>query len=139
MATPWTEAEKLGLLFQIIEKAGTIPWSELTLPEGRTQKACSVMVDKEKQKVKKARLAKENGEEPEADATPKPKKRAGGKKDAEGDEEEDGSPKKKVKTPRKKKTAVKAGNDQVTDEKESGASEEGLRSPVKGEPVEEDF
>ncbi|KJX99066.1 hypothetical protein TI39_contig375g00008 [Zymoseptoria brevis] len=56
-ATGWTEAEKLGILFQVIEKAGPIPWAELTLPEGRTQKACQVMVDKEKKKVRDAKAA----------------------------------------------------------------------------------
>ncbi|SMY25758.1 unnamed protein product [Zymoseptoria tritici ST99CH_1A5] len=67
-ATGWTEAEKLGILFQVIEKAGAIPWSELTLPEGRTQKACQVMVDKEKKKVRDAKAAA--GEATPSGATP---------------------------------------------------------------------
>ena len=49
-------------MFQIIESfKQPIPWAELTLPEGRTLKAVQVMVDKEKQKVKKARLAAVDG------------------------------------------------------------------------------
>lgn len=51
----FTNTHQLGLLFQIIEKAGSIPWDDLVLPEGRTKKACVVMVDKEKAKVRKAR------------------------------------------------------------------------------------
>ena len=33
---------------------GGIPWDKMTLPEGRTKKACVVMIDKEKAKVRKA-------------------------------------------------------------------------------------
>lgn len=55
-------SHQVGFLFQIIEKGGPIPWDELTLPEGRTKKAVQVMVDKEKQKIKKAR-AQEAGTE----------------------------------------------------------------------------
>ena len=59
----------MGLVFQILERFGTIPWDEITLPEGRTKKACALMIDKEKTKVKKAREAA--GETLEA---PTPKK-----------------------------------------------------------------
>lgn len=52
-----THAIQVGLFLQIISRAGPIPWPELNLPEGRTMKACQVMVDKEKQKIKKAREA----------------------------------------------------------------------------------
>jgi hypothetical protein len=57
--TCWTltHAVQVGLFLQIITRAGPIPWPELNLPEGRTMKACQVMVDKEKQKIKKAREA----------------------------------------------------------------------------------
>ena len=87
-AKGWTDAEKVreitndaetrripahtvqvGLFLQIITKAGPIPWPELTLPDGRTMKACQVMVDKEKQKIKKAREAA--GEDVSDLATPK--------------------------------------------------------------------
>ncbi len=51
----------MGLFLQIIERSGPIPWDDLTLPEGRTKKACSVMVDREKQNVKKAREAAAGG------------------------------------------------------------------------------
>ena len=53
---------QLGVLFQIIEKSGPIPWDDLKLPDGRTKKAVQVMVDKEKQKLKKARDAENGGE-----------------------------------------------------------------------------
>jgi hypothetical protein len=56
-----------SLFLQIIAKAGPVPWPELTLPEGRTVKACQVMLDKEKQKIKKAREAA--GEDVNADVT----------------------------------------------------------------------
>jgi antitoxin component of RelBE/YafQ-DinJ toxin-antitoxin module len=52
-----THTVQVGLFLQIIARAGPIPWPELTLPDGRTVKACQVMVDKEKQKIKKAREA----------------------------------------------------------------------------------
>lgn len=58
---------QVGLLLQIISKTGAIPWPELTLPEGRTLKACQVMVDKEKQKIKRAREAA--GEDVDAETT----------------------------------------------------------------------
>ena len=35
----------MSVLFQIIEKAGTIPWDELTLPEGRDKKSVRNMLD----------------------------------------------------------------------------------------------
>jgi len=50
-------------IVQIIEKAGPIPWDALKLPEGRTKKAVQVMIDKEKQKVKRAREAEGNGDD----------------------------------------------------------------------------
>ncbi|KAK5115792.1 hypothetical protein LTR62_000881 [Meristemomyces frigidus] len=108
----WTDAEKLGLFFQIMEKSGTICWSELTLPEGRTMKACQVMVDKEKARVKAARLTKRNGEEPAAaeGTMVTPKKRS--KKDEVGEEE--GSPPKKPRKARMKK--VKAEEEEEEEE-----------------------
>lgn len=68
----------MGLMFQMIEKAGPIPWSTMDLPEGRTIKACSVMFDKEKAKYRAAKAATgENGEEagPATPATGKGKVR----------------------------------------------------------------
>jgi hypothetical protein len=53
-------ATQVAFLFQIIEKLGSIPWDELTYPEGRTKKACQVMIDKEKSKIRKERA--ERGE-----------------------------------------------------------------------------
>lgn len=53
-----------------MSKVSPIPWDQLTLPEGRTIKACQVMIDKEKAKIKKAR--EEAGESTiEFKATPK--------------------------------------------------------------------
>jgi hypothetical protein len=64
----WTDTEKVSAsTIRGIAKAGPVPWPELTLPEGRTVKACQVMLDKEKQKVKKAREAA--GEDVNADVT----------------------------------------------------------------------
>lgn len=58
---------QVGLFLQIIARAGPVPWPDLTLPEGRTIKACQVMLDKEKSKIKKAREAA--GEEIGAEQT----------------------------------------------------------------------
>lgn len=44
-------------MLQIIARGGTILWDDIELPEGRTKKACVVMIDKEKTKIKKAREA----------------------------------------------------------------------------------
>ncbi|OQO11319.1 hypothetical protein B0A48_05575 [Cryoendolithus antarcticus] len=77
-AKGWTEAEKLGLLFQIIARSGTIPWPELELPAGRTVKACQVMIDKEKKKVKDtmAERAQKNGDDGEQGDGVKSKRKA---------------------------------------------------------------
>nr|OQO22547.1 hypothetical protein B0A51_09022 [Rachicladosporium sp. CCFEE 5018] len=77
-AKGWTEAEKLGLLFQIIARSGTIPWPELELPAGRTVKACQVMIDKEKKKVKdtmaeRAQKKGDYGEQGEGEKSVSPK------------------------------------------------------------------
>ncbi|KXL44907.1 hypothetical protein M433DRAFT_154417 [Acidomyces richmondensis BFW] len=96
---PWTEGEKLGILFQIIERSGPIPWDDLKLPDGRTKKAVQVMIDKEKTKMKKAREA--IGEE-------SPSKGVKNKKATSDDGgSEDGSPKKKPRIPHKKKESAK--------------------------------
>lgn len=56
-----TDRLQLGLIFQIIEQSGSIKWDTLTLPEGRTKKACDIMISREKAKVKKAREGVEGG------------------------------------------------------------------------------
>jgi hypothetical protein len=66
-SAPFAYTLQASLFLQIIAKAGPVPWPELTLPEGRTVKACQVMLDKEKQKIKKAREAA--GEDVNADVT----------------------------------------------------------------------
>jgi hypothetical protein len=48
----WTDAEKLGILFQLV--ARPIQWDQIELPPGRTMKAVQVMIDKERSKLKKA-------------------------------------------------------------------------------------
>lgn len=61
---------QVGIFFQIINEMGaSIPWHELELPEGRTLKACQVMVDKEKTKIRKAKEAE--GDSEAGPATPK--------------------------------------------------------------------
>lgn len=42
-------------MIQLITKMGRVPWDDLEVPAGRTIKACQVMLDKEKSKIKKAR------------------------------------------------------------------------------------
>jgi hypothetical protein len=42
MASTLTSPSQAALYFQIIAKAGPVKWDELTLPEGRTSKACQV-------------------------------------------------------------------------------------------------
>ncbi|KAF2765286.1 hypothetical protein EJ03DRAFT_355013 [Teratosphaeria nubilosa] len=141
-ATPnkllWTDTEKLGILFQIIEKQGSIPWDELTFPPGRTKKAVQVMIDKEKTKIRKAREA--NGDAPAVESTPskstKRKSKAAKSASAEDDDEAaaDESPTKKKKpTSRKKKSppVVQQGEDE---EVEEGGGE---KTGVKVEDAEE--
>ena len=48
-ASKWTDAEKLGILFQIIDKS-KIDWSTIAVPEGRTIKAVQCMIDVERKK-----------------------------------------------------------------------------------------
>jgi len=48
------------VLFQIIEKAGTIPWDNIKLPADRTLLAAKKMINNEREKV----TAMNNGEEP---------------------------------------------------------------------------
>ncbi|KAK3706164.1 hypothetical protein LTR37_012865 [Vermiconidia calcicola] len=124
----WTDAEKIGLLYQIIEKSGAIPWDQLKLPEGRTKKACMVMVDKEKQKVKKALEAEagerggdgetEGGDDGEVEKAAEPKTKRKATSEA--------APK-KPEAPRKKKAKAE-------EECEKPADEE---APVKGEEDDE--
>lgn len=62
--------------FQIIAKAGSIPWNDLELPEGRTLNAVQKMIGKEKEKAKRARAA---GLDSDDEADGGKKKAAGGK------------------------------------------------------------
>ncbi|KAF2173766.1 hypothetical protein M409DRAFT_16039 [Zasmidium cellare ATCC 36951] len=103
----WTDTEKVGFFFQIIGKmGGSIPWGELELPEGRTQKACQVMIDKEKAKIRKAKEAEAEANGEDVPATPKTPA-SGKKRGAKAVDEEDGAAKKKPKTPRKKKESAR--------------------------------
>ncbi|USW56478.1 hypothetical protein Slin15195_G097970 [Septoria linicola] len=141
----WTEDEKLNLLFNIIESsAEKINWAGTRLPEGRTQKACSVWLDKQRAARKKLRAeAGEDGEEvaaPKTPKTPAKSKKRSAKSAAEGEgEDDDSTPKaKKPKTPRKKKetpSKVKAGADS---EEETKSDEPAGEETVKAEVVNED-
>ncbi len=51
---------QLSVLFQIIEKAGTIPWDNIKLPADRTLLAAKKMINNEREKV----TAMNNGEAP---------------------------------------------------------------------------
>lgn len=51
-AAKWTESEKARVFFNIIEAAGSINWSVVQIPEGRTLKAVRCMIDTEKKKIK---------------------------------------------------------------------------------------
>ncbi|KAI7155437.1 hypothetical protein KC349_g6979 [Hortaea werneckii] len=107
----WTDAEKLSILFQIIEKAGGIPWDSIQLPEGRNRKSVQNMIDKEKAKIKKAREAGGNGESTEA--APKAK----GKRGATADDNDDEQNAKKKAKPAKKggKKATRAPKEESDD------------------------
>ena len=58
-------SSQVGLFLQIIAKTGKIPWDTLQLPAGRTMKACQVMLDKEKSKLKKTLATEDRAEEDE--------------------------------------------------------------------------
>ncbi|KAK1810946.1 hypothetical protein LTR12_014704 [Friedmanniomyces endolithicus] len=62
---PWSDGEKLSVLFQIIEKAGTIPWDNIKLPADRTLLAAKKMINNEREKKRAAGGAKADGESPE--------------------------------------------------------------------------
>ncbi|KAK0283592.1 hypothetical protein LTR35_006051 [Friedmanniomyces endolithicus] len=111
--TPWSDAEKLSVLFQIIEKAGTIPWDNIKLPADRTLLAAKKMINNEREKV----TAMNKGEEP-VSAT---KKRAAGGAKVDGE-----SPEKKPKQARK---STKKGTAPV----EGASAEEGSEEKVKAE------
>ncbi|KAK1056101.1 hypothetical protein LTR74_015183 [Friedmanniomyces endolithicus] len=110
---PWSDGEKLSVLFQIIEKAGTIPWDNIKLPADRTLLAAKKMINNEREKV----TAMNNGEEP-VSAT---KKRAAGGAKADGE-----SPEKKPKQARK-------SNKKGTATVEGTSAEEGGEEKVKAE------
>ncbi|KAI7208140.1 hypothetical protein KC333_g9241 [Hortaea werneckii] len=116
----WTDAEKLSILFQIIEKAGGIPWDSIQLPEGRNRKSVQNMIDKERAKIKKAREAGGNGESTET--APKAK----GKRSATTDDNDDEQKAKKKAKPAKK------GGKKATQTREEGSDEE----MFKTEPTE---
>ncbi|CAK4005104.1 Hypothetical predicted protein [Lecanosticta acicola] len=150
-AKGWTDTEKLGLIFQIMQKMEKpIPWSELELPEGRTRKACQVMLDKEKAKVREAKKGAADGEEGEGPGTPTPATPAtpaskGKKRTAQATYGEDSGKKAKKPraTPKKKKKKVTAGADEDDEKAPSEVEEESSEgaddgAKVKPEPAEED-
>ncbi|KAI6892293.1 hypothetical protein KC318_g11960 [Hortaea werneckii] len=114
----WTDAEKLSILFQIIEKAGGIPWDSIQLPEGRNRKSVQNMIDKEKAKIKKAREAGGNGESTET----APKAKRGAAIDDNDDEQK----------AKKKAKPAKKGGKKATQAREEGSDEK----MFKTEPTE---
>ncbi|KAI6801067.1 hypothetical protein KC332_g16151 [Hortaea werneckii] len=121
---PWTDPEKLSILFQIIEKAGGIPWDALQLPEGRNKKSVQNMIDKEKAKIKKAREADGNGESTET--APKAKGKRGATTDGDDGEQ---NAKKKAKPAKKGGKKATKGR---TEEPDDAADED----MFKTEPTE---
>ncbi|QIW96019.1 hypothetical protein AMS68_001537 [Peltaster fructicola] len=112
----WTDTEKLGLILQIVAKSGKIPWDELELPEGRTQKACQVMLDKEKTKVKQASSKDSNSNNEDgssAEKSPSLKSTAKKRKASEFK-----TPEKKAKTPRAGKKGKTQDDSEVEVENE---------------------
>ncbi|EME42328.1 hypothetical protein DOTSEDRAFT_54722 [Dothistroma septosporum NZE10] len=123
----WTDTEKMGLLLQIIAKMDKpVPWNEIDLPEGRTQKGCVVMLDKEKKKIRDALQAEGKELTPFKPKTPA-KKRTKVTTEADG-EDGGGSPKKKKPTPRMKKATAKAVE-------AAEKSDDGANAAVKEEPA----
>ncbi|KAK5704285.1 hypothetical protein LTR97_003300 [Elasticomyces elasticus] len=119
---PWSDTEKLSVLFQIIEKVGTVPWDEIKLPADRTLLAAKKMLNNEKEKM----TALISGE---GSGSPTKKRAAGAKADGE-------SPEKKAKprAPRKNAKKGKAASEEAAaGEDEEDAEAEG----VKAEPEEE--
>ncbi|KAK3613999.1 hypothetical protein LTR56_027536 [Elasticomyces elasticus] len=123
--TPWSDIEKLSVLFQIMEQVGKIDWDAITLPADRTLTGAKRMICKEKDKVKKAG-AGAVGDEP---ASPTKKRTASTKTDSESSE----SPEKKTKRRAPRKNAKKT---KVASEEAAGEDEDA--ETVKAEPAEED-
>ncbi|KAK4613530.1 hypothetical protein CLAFUW4_09321 [Fulvia fulva] len=123
-----TNTHQWALLLQIVARMDRpIPWAEIDVPEGRTQKGCVVMLDKEKKKIREA-MAAEGKELAPFKAKSTPKKRTKAADGEEGDEKGTGSPKKKKPTPRKKKATKddeKVDEAEKTAVKEEAAAEDG--------------
>ncbi|KAK3614273.1 hypothetical protein LTR56_027361 [Elasticomyces elasticus] len=119
--TPWSDIEKLSVLFQIMEQVRTIDWDAIFLPADRTITGAKRMISKEKDKVKKAG-AGVGGDEPAS-----PSKRAASAK-ADGE-----SPEKKTKPKAPRKNAKKG---KTTSEEAAGEDED--VEAAKAEPAEED-
>ncbi|PIA95621.1 hypothetical protein CB0940_10753 [Cercospora beticola] len=136
----WTEVQKLGLLFAIINSScDKINWKEVKLPEGRSLKACQVWLDKQRTELKKLKeAAGENGEEdtPAKPPAKTPKKR-GAKAAVEGEENGDeATPKPKKQRVTKKKTPAKvtaAADDQEKVESETPVAEEKVKAEAEDE------
>lgn len=62
LLTADAQSRQFALLLQIIEKnVGSINYDNIELPEGRTKKACVIMIDKEKRKMREAAVAANPG------------------------------------------------------------------------------
>ena len=124
-ATKWTDAEKSGVFFSIIDQlGGKIDWNRITPPMGRSIKAMQCMLDTEKKKVGHTNEKSDEGPPttPNKPSAPKPKstprKRGPKAKDGLGEDGETplkSSPKKK----RKLETSEDDDDDGETPQKSS--------------------
>ncbi|KAK5684371.1 hypothetical protein LTS10_004239 [Elasticomyces elasticus] len=115
-------SHQLSVLFQIIEKVGTVPWDEIKLPADRTLLATKKMLNNEKEKVGVLINGEEGG--------------SGSKKRAASAKADGESPEKKTKpkTPRKNAKKGKAASEEAA----VGEDEDAEAEAVKAEPAEEE-
>ena len=136
--TRWTEAEKLKVMFSIIDNATKIEWASVYVPEGRTIKAVKCMIDTERKRSKDAANSGEgagsnananaNGDE---DAEKPKRKRATPHKNKTDDGEASGEPSSPA--PKKRRTPKKTTKSEAAVKKE----DEDDDVVAKTEPVEE--
>ncbi|KAI4132202.1 MAG: hypothetical protein LQ347_002680 [Umbilicaria vellea] len=109
MATKWTDAEKNALLVSIIATNGPVKWDQITIPPGRTKKACIHIYDQAKKQAADHNL--NDAGSSSAPATPKtPKTPKKAKATTNGTATADTTPKAKA-TPKRKRSTKAKGND----------------------------
>ncbi|GAB7360983.1 hypothetical protein MBLNU230_g0966t1 [Neophaeotheca triangularis] len=101
----WTDAEKLGVLFQLVTNAGPGIWKDFVVPEGRTLGAVKVMLDREKKKIAKADVVGASG------PTPSKRSKSTAAADDDDDDDDDTPAPKKAKASRKKKVPAAVADD----------------------------